>query len=71
MYKRQYQIIPNDALGGIAGNINFTINAVDAEGVEDVLLRQRGHIIGMIREAANDTGERFLESVDTDVVGGG
>ena len=57
--------------GAPAGNINFTINAVDAAGVEDVLLRQRGNIIGMIREAANDTGERFLESVDTDVVGDG
>ena len=66
-----YEVIPNDRLGGEAGNINFTINAVDAAGVEDVLLRQRGHIIGMIRQAANDTGERFLESVDTDVVGGG
>ena len=48
-----------------------SINAVDAEGVEQVLLQQRGNIIGMIREAANDTGERFLESVDTDVVGVG
>ena len=66
-----YEITPNDALGAPAGNINFTINAVDAAGVEEVLMQQRGHIIGMIREAANDTGERFLESVDTDVVGGG
>ena len=66
-----YEVTPNDALGGPAGNINFTINAVDAAGVEEVLMQQRGHIIGMIREAANDTGERFLESVDTDVVGVG
>ena len=66
-----YEVTPNDALGGPARNINFTINAVDAAGVEEVLLQQRGNIIGMIREAANDTGERFLESVDTDVVGVG
>ena len=32
-------------------------------------MRQRGNIIGMLRQAANDSGERFLESVDTDVVG--
>ena len=64
-----YEVIPNDALGGGASNVNFTINAVDAAGVEDVLMRQRGNIIGMLRQAANDSGERFLESVDTDVVG--
>ena len=66
-----FEVIPNDALGGGASNVNFTINAVDAAGVEDVLLRQRGNIIGMLRDAANDSGERFLESVDTDVVGVG
>ena len=66
-----YEVTPNDELGGGTRNVNFTINAVDAEGVEQVLLQQRGNIIGMIREAANDTGERFLESVDTDVVGDG
>ena len=62
-----YNVIPNDRLGGGASNVSFTINAVDAAGVEEVLLRQRGHIIGMIREAANDNGERFLEQVDTQV----
>ena len=62
-----YNVIPNDRLGGRASNVSFTINAVDAAGVEEVLLRQRGHIIGMIREAANDNGERFLEQVDTQV----
>ena len=66
-----YNVIPNDRLGGGASNVSFTINAVDAAGVEEVLMQQRGNIIGMIREAANDTGERFLESVDTDVVGVG
>ena len=66
-----YEVTPNDELGGGTRNVNFTINAVDAAGVEEVLMQQRGNIIGMIREAANDTGERFLESVDTDVVGVG
>ena len=45
-------------------NVNFNISAIDAEGVEDVLLRQRGAIIGMIREAANGNGEFFLEGVE-------
>ena len=62
-----YDIIPNDALGG-ATNVNFTINAVDAAGVEDVITRQQGHIINLLRSAANDNGEEFLEQVDTQVL---
>ena len=49
-----------------AQNVNFTINAVDAEG--SLLERQQGNIIGMIRSAANGYGQNFLEQVDTDVV---
>ena len=45
-------------------NISFNINAVDAKGVEDMLLSQRGNIIGMIKEAANENGELFLEDVE-------
>ena len=45
-------------------NINFSINAVDGQSVEEMLLGQRGNIIGMIREAANGSGETFLESVN-------
>ena len=63
-----YNVIPNDALGGAMPNVNFTINAVDAAGVEDVITRQQGHIINLIRQAANDTGEEFLEAVDTQVL---
>ena len=51
------------ALGGET-NVNFTINAVDAAGVEDLLVNQRGNIIRMIREAANENGEDFLTQVD-------
>ena len=57
-------ITPNFALGGGSSNVNFTINAVDAAGVEDVLMNQRGNIIRMIREAANENGEDFLTQVD-------
>ena len=48
--------------------MNFTINAIDAAGVEDVITRQQGHIINLIRSAANDNGEQFLEQVDTQVL---
>ena len=56
---------------GGAQNVNFTINAVDADGIETVLENQRGNIIGMIRSAANGYGTGFLEEVDTDVVSSG
>ena len=62
-------IVPNDdmAAGGGTANVTFNINAVDAAGVEDVLLQQRGNLIGMIREASNSYGQTFLEDVDTSV----
>ena len=62
-------ITPNYALGGGTSNVNFTINAVDAAGVEDVLMNQRGNIIRMIREAANENGTMFLEEIDTQAYG--
>ena len=46
-------------------NVNFSINAVDATGIEDLLIGQRGNIIGMLRDAANSTGSQFMENVDT------
>jgi len=57
------QIIPSGQGTGGQTNVNFSINAVDSAGVEDLLMNQRGNIIGMIREAANEHGEFFLESV--------
>jgi hypothetical protein len=50
-------------------NANFTIHAIDAAGVEEVLLGQQGAIINMIRSAANDHGTEFLEEVNTDMYG--
>jgi hypothetical protein len=44
-------------------HINFAINAVDSQGVEELLINQKGNIIKMIREAANEHGEFFLEAV--------
>lgn len=48
-------------------NATFNINSIDASGVEDILVSQRGNIIGMIREAANSYGQEFVEGVDTSV----
>ena len=61
------QIVPNDEMGGAAANItaNFNIQTIDATTMEETLTTQRGNIINMIREAANNSGEQFLESVDT------
>jgi hypothetical protein len=59
-----FNVVPNDKIGGET-NVNFSINAVDAAGVEELLIAQRGNIIGMIREAANEHGEEFMEEVNT------
>jgi hypothetical protein len=63
------QIVPSDELNTGSTNVNFSIQAVDAQGVEDLLLEQRPNIIGMIREAANASGEFFLEDIDDGYTG--
>jgi len=62
-------IIPAGQDMGGTSNVNFSINAVDATGVQELLIEQRGNIIGMIREAANENGQFFLEDVDNDMYG--
>ncbi len=64
-----FNVVPNDKIGGQNLNANITINAVDAAGVEEVLMAQRGNIIGMIREAAHENGEEFIEAVNTSSYG--
>jgi hypothetical protein len=65
---RPGRIVPSDEVQqSSVSNINFSINAVDAAGVEEVLINQRGNIIGMLREAANAHGQEFLEAVDVSV----
>lgn len=62
-------IVPNDDVAEMGGgsNVTFNINTIDATGVEDVLTQQQGNIIGMIRSAANEYGDTFLENVDTSI----
>jgi hypothetical protein len=57
------EIIPAGKGSGGQTSINFSISAVDATGVEELLITQKGNIIRMIREAANEHGELFLEGV--------
>ena len=67
MPDRPGTIVPADDTAAMAqgvGNVNININAIDASGVEEVLTQQQGNIIAMIRQAANQTGEDFLEDVD-------
>ena len=67
MPDRPGTIVPADdtaEMGQGIGNVNININAIDASGVEEVLTQQQGNIIAMIRQAANQTGEDFLEEVD-------
>ena len=59
------EIIPSGQNSGGTTNVNFSISAVDARGIEDLLMNQRGNIIGMIRESANAHGELFLEGINT------
>ena len=52
-------IVPADETQGLGGqpvNVNFSIQAIDSSSVEELLMVQRGNIIGMIREAANSHG---------------
>ena len=62
------RVIPNDdmEMGGTS-NVTFNINTVDATGVEELLVSQRGNIIGMLREASNSYGKGFMEGVSTSV----
>ena len=66
MPDRPGTIVPADDTAGAGGatNVTFSINAIDASGVEDVLAQQQGNIIGMLRQAANSYGEEFMEDLD-------
>ena len=58
------EIVPSGQEMNTPTNVNFSISAVDAAGVEELLINQQGNIIRMIREAANEHGELFLENID-------
>ena len=55
--------IPNSSgfiapgIGGKNVNVNFTINAVDTAGFQQLLANERGMIVGMINSAVNQQGK--------------
>tara|TARA_R110000850_G_scaffold112686_6_gene226915 strand:- start:5005 stop:6792 length:1788 start_codon:yes stop_codon:yes gene_type:complete len=54
-------VVSNETMGGRMGetNINFTINAVDAQGFDELLLSRKGLIIGTIQQAFRQQGRRL------------
>ena len=48
-------------------NANFSIQALDSQGVQDILVSQKGNIIKMLRQAANASGKTFMEDVNVNV----
>ncbi len=57
----------NDVNAGQPINANISIQALDASDVKRVLVDNRGNIIQMLREAANNSGQRFMEDVNVNV----
>ena len=55
------QIIPNERLGGIGStNINFTVQATDVKGVQELLIDNRATITNIINSALNQKGKPAL-----------
>lgn len=57
----------NEVQGGQPINASFNIQALDASGVQDILVAQKGNIIKMLREASNASGKSFMEDVNVNV----
>lgn len=53
-------IIPNGAMGGNSKpiTVNFNINTVDARGIDELLTERKATITNIIRDAANQRGQR-------------
>lgn len=53
------RVVPNTQLGtGEPVVINLNIQAVDARGVDQLIMERKGMIVGMVRSAINDRGAR-------------
>jgi hypothetical protein len=53
------KVIPNNQLTNTEPMvINLNIQAVDARGVDQLIMERKGMIVGMIRSAMNDRGAR-------------
>jgi hypothetical protein len=51
-------ITRNDQLGGSGATINFNIQANDAQGFDDLLIKRRGMIQQFMRDAMTENGQR-------------
>ena len=62
MPKASSTVIPNDKISNMSSttNINFTINTVDATGVDELLTNRRSTIINVINDALNRQGKEAL-----------
>lgn len=65
---RMAVVHPNEKItdlekGGGTGqpvNVQFTINAVDAKGIDQLLYERRGMITGIVQKAVNNVGRRIM-----------
>lgn len=61
-------VSPADSVGTSQPvNATFNIHAIDSQGVQDVLVAQKGNIIKMLRDTANASGKSFMEDVNVNV----
>jgi hypothetical protein len=51
-------VIPNDQLGG--GNFTINISANDTAGFDQLLMKRRGTIMGLINQSLNERGRPAL-----------
>lgn len=53
-------VIPNHKMGGGgAVNVNFTINAIDTQGIDELLIERKSVITSIIQDAMLEQGQRF------------
>lgn len=57
----------NDVNAAQPINASFSIQALDGADVKRILVDNRGNIIQMLREAANNSGQGFMEDVNVNV----
>lgn len=51
-------IMPNGQGGGV--NVNFTVNAIDAQSFNSAISKQKQTIVNIVNEAVNNTGRRAI-----------
>jgi hypothetical protein len=57
----------NDTMASPSVNATINIQALDSSDVQRILVDQKGNIIQMLRDAANASGQGFMEDVNVNV----